>query len=196
MLTAQIVAVLGTVITGVTVFLVTERLKRRADLFWYILPKASFPLPNEEGKPAAQINSEIVVMQNLGGATAEDVEIILAHQPKAWEFRVFPNRHFAAEIISEGHCSIKLGALGAKEVMQIMVMYGQIAPAIIQVRTKSGFCPASQYNIRRAEPPWLVRTLVAFFGLGFFVFVVAALTATIALAQIIYEFVVEVIPPQ
>ncbi|WP_321488069.1 hypothetical protein [uncultured Hyphomonas sp.] len=170
---ASISSILATIVTLLIVWWLTDRFRRKADLFWYVLPRASFNFPGpNENDPPLPINAEILVLQNLGRATAEGIEVVLTRRPEDWEMRIVPNRNVRTSVIGEGNYLIEFGNLGPQELAQVLVHYNTAAPAIVQIRTKDGLVlSGANWRVIRQAPKWVEWSIIFLAAVGLFLVV-------------------------
>ncbi|MEO0981197.1 MAG: hypothetical protein AAFX03_00930 [Pseudomonadota bacterium] len=188
MIASQVISAISAVLTAMIVWRVKDQLRRKPDLFWNVLPRASFLIPTQEqGHPPSQVHSEVVILQNLGGETAEDCEVVLSFRPMDWQLRVVPNRNFGVETIAEGHCTLRLGNLGPQELLQIHVHYVDQGPQIIQVRTNDGLVFPGKLLITRVIPEWTRRLNLTLQIVGLFFAILFGVTAAAAIIPLFVD---------
>ena len=176
-------------VTSMIVWWLQMRFRRRGVLFWNLLPRAQFfvpPTPTNPGPPLP-VHAETIAMQNIGGATLEEVTIVLSHQPMDWQLRVTPNRPYGGEVISEGNYSIALGSLGKNEFLTISVHYYDRPPTIVQIRTKEGLVQASPMFFTRVLKNWQITTNVTLQIIGLFTVILLGITFAASVGPIVVD---------
>ncbi|MBY0566487.1 MAG: hypothetical protein K2P70_04210 [Hyphomonadaceae bacterium] len=144
---AWIAGLVAAVMAGVVV----ERFRSRPRVVWYTLPRASFVLSLETKNPVP-VHAEILVVQNLGNASAEDVEVTLLIPPQPGCLSVAPPRAFQTEPVSGGQYLMKLGSLAPREWINIQVLYNAVTPTVTNVRAKNALVAPRQIIISPRLP--------------------------------------------
>lgn len=186
---SALVTIASAVVTAMIVWYLQDRFRRRGILFWNTLPRAQFfvPPPADRTDPPLPIHAETIAMQNLGGATLEDVTLVLSHQPLDWQLRVNPNREFTGQVIAEGNYSVTLGSLGKFEFLTISVHYYDNSPRIVQVRTKDGIVQPSQMSLARVQEPWRIAINMTLQTIGLFALVLLVATLIFSVGPIVVD---------
>ena len=181
---------LSTIATGLIVWLLQDRLRRKPNLFWSVLPRASFQMPAaQDNANPIQVNTEIMLLQNLGRATAEQCEVVLSYQPLDWQVRIVPNRSVETEVISEGHYSLKLGSLGPNELLQMHVYYWEQGPQVINVRTKDGPVLSETIFISKRMPYWAQIANLVVQVIGLFVLVLLSFALLFSISPSVIDWI-------
>lgn len=170
MLSADQIVLGAAVATGLLFYWGRFRWRNRPDLFWYLLPLAAFRVPIA-GPPTTTvpINSQTLVMHNVGRKTVEECEVVLSRPVNPYELRIEPARRVEDKSLPNGEHSYQLGSLGAGESMFLSFLFNQDAPQLVQIRHRGGLVASQSLLIQRRLPNIAVFFAVVLMFVGVFV---------------------------
>jgi hypothetical protein len=153
--------------------------------FFFLIPYQHPPQPPEALPPAPMPDLKVqvttLVLQNVGRASAENIEIHLNYRPT--HFEVWPTFDFSVSAGANGRFFIKLANLGDRERATIELMQiGAEVPRVIRVRTPIGEANQVPLDYNEVLPKWAQFVLFGIVLLGAFTIVRVALALASALA--------------
>ncbi len=123
---------------------------------------------NQAGNPQPPIHlqTNTLVVQNIGRKPAEKIEIIHRQRPDHFQFATATN--YTEAFTPTGEHVIQIDTLGKREVLSLQLLAYVNAPVLVGVRSKDGAAKAITINIERNAPRWLRITMLtlAFLGAG------------------------------
>lgn len=190
MLTSDQIVLGATLVTGLVLFWLHFRWRNRPDLFWYLLPVASFRVPLTGPPPSTfPINSQTLVLQNVGKKPVEECEVVLSRRVQPHELRIEPARRVDDAALPNGEHSYRLGGLGRGEAVVLSFLFNQEAPLLIQIRHREGLVVQQPLNIQRRLPNLAVFSAVVLMFVGVFVVAFLVLLGISNCAPAIAKFI-------
>jgi hypothetical protein len=159
----------GYIATGVVSLIVgilTRYLEPKSRIVYWSPHNFLFELKD----PPVLLQTNSLTIQNLGGKSAENIEII--HKVKPDFFQLSPPISFVEETNTKGEHIIRINSLGSKEFITLQLLSYKTAPILLNVRSKEGAAELIQIQLQRVFSAW-IRVLfifLEFVGAGFLVY--------------------------
>jgi hypothetical protein len=143
-------------------------LRPKAKLIWGPSHGFVFTVPNANvGQLPYYFYSQTLNVQNVGRATAKNVEVHLVFKPE--HFQVWPAFKYEAGFNPEGHFVINIPNLGPREWVSVEMLQTQNPlPLPMRVRTEQGEWKQVAIGPSRIMPRWFHFVVWAFMLLGLF----------------------------
>jgi hypothetical protein len=130
------------------------------------------PAAAAEGEDSAQragfiqYHTNAVFVQNVGRATAEQVEVHFNYKPE--HMQIWPTLNYESATNPEGRFTVVVANLGAREHFTLELLSVRPLPDVLRVRSKAG--EGRQVGIAPSEvfQPWVKKLLIVLLWLGVF----------------------------
>jgi hypothetical protein len=161
-----IIGYIATGIVSLIVGLILRSFEKKPKIVYWQPHYAFFEIPS----PQVSLRTDAINIQNLGGKSAEDVEILFKDRPDF--FQLTPPIAFTEENTPNGDFIIRVQSLGAKEFIVLHILSYVTTPRVESIRSKAGQGKRIPFQMQQKYPRWinLILSFILLVGFGFTLF--------------------------